>query len=141
MLKSFEYKIEGQNSSAYEYSPTTGIFKSMLHLKRGINNFELTAINDCGITNQKITIKYENQVPCDKPIITYISPANGSANSNSNTYNMKVKITGVLSVNDINIKKGKIIVPVPTSYNTNTGELTSILTLKSGLNTFVISAK
>ena len=29
---------------------------------------------DCGITNQKITIKYENQVPCDKPIITYISP-------------------------------------------------------------------
>ena len=72
--KSFEYKIEGVNSSAYEYSSLTGVFKSMLHLNRGINNFEIIATNDCGSTSQKIIIEYENQTPCDLPIITLITP-------------------------------------------------------------------
>ena len=66
------FKVNGEEVPSYNYS--NGKFSSFLHLIEGVNTYEVIATNECGSTHQQVSIVYEQEIPCNNPVINFIRP-------------------------------------------------------------------
>lgn len=135
------FKSNGVNSTGYNYNPTTGAFECFLHLKSGPNNYEITAVNNCGEqVNQLISMVYTPaDIPCDEPTITFVNPATNPFTSNkSKGVTVSAVVTGVSGPMQVVSKvNGNFIKSLYNSSNKTVSFTTDLL---DGNNTVIITA-
>ena len=113
------------NGSNVPYVIEEGIIESDVTLTNGTNVFVFTMTTPCGNVTQTLTIIYN----CNSPVINYIVP-NSNTVVNSNTFTLKVAVTGVNSSQDIVLKINGIVQPF-TFVN---GVLNASPTIQNGMN-------
>ena len=137
---SIDFKIDGQSVPGYNYNAGTGAFESFLHLKEGANTYQIIAINECGTTVQNITYIYTpEEMPCDNPVIHFVSPENSPYNYNGvSPLSVSANVLGVNNATQIDCKLNNK--PLKKLFDPNTGMLTANLILVEGNNSFEIIA-
>jgi hypothetical protein len=119
-------------TSISNFSFNSGTITANLNLQNGLNTIVLKATNACGTDIKTITIFYTN---CTAPVVTISSPANGTVATAAYTFTAAIQnITNaqglMLSLN------GSAV----TNYTFTNGQLSALVNLASGMNTFVINA-
>jgi hypothetical protein len=102
------------------------------NLKLGLNTLTVVASNNCG--TDKVTFNVTRKT-CDKPTIKVLSTA---VSVSSLSYPFSATLTGVSAKQSIVLKVNNKTVPF--TYSTQTGKVTSNLTLTEGANTIVLTA-
>ena len=101
-----------------------------LTLINGVNVITVSATNNCGTDVETITVDYEN---CIAPVVTITSPMSETSNS---SYLLTATINNMSEATGISVSRnGQDI-----GFNFANGQLSSAVTLVSGLNTFLIKA-
>jgi hypothetical protein len=128
--------VNNRSVTNYTMNSTTGSFQANLNLIPGTNTVVITATNACGTATQTVTINYQNCVP---PVITVLNPATGGSTVNTSTYTFNATVQNVTSSQAITLKQNNAAI-TNFSFNASTGIVQNNVTLKPGLNTFIISA-
>ena len=137
----FIFKIDGQQVPSYNFDNSSGKFSSYLHLKPGVNTYELITTNECGSTTQKVNIIYEEVLPCEEPVINLISPraSPGKKQVEVSSLALRANVIGIDNSKKVSITlNGKKVTGL--NFNIHTAELMANLSLNEGDNTIVISA-
>jgi len=138
--ESFVFKVNGETVPSYNFE--NGKFTSFLHLIEGVNTYEVIATNECGSTNQRVSIIYEKDLPCNDPVISFIRPLGTGVSipaTTSEKYHLALNILEIKSKEQVTIKiNGNTI---PFNYDLSSGEVQANVILSKGLNTFIVSAK
>ena len=106
-------------------------------LSEGNNTFEITATNIGGNDSKSTSILYKAP-PCDKPVVTALTPSSSAYSTDQALFQISVKITGITSKSQIDLDAGAK--RVEFEYNPTTGILTSNVNLSVGLNSISITA-
>jgi len=116
------------------FTLTNGLVTASLSLQIGLNTVVLKATNACGTDIKTITIFYNN---CTAPVITVSSPTNSTGIVTSAVYTFSADIQNITSGQGILLSlNGSAI----TNYSFNNGLLSALVSLTSGMNTFVLNA-
>lgn len=123
--------------SAYTFNSSTNQLSYPTILNEGNNTFEITATNIGGNDSKSTSIFYKAP-PCDKPVVTALTPSSSAYATDQASFQISVKITGITSKSQIDFNAGAK--RVEFEYNPTTGVLTSTVNLSVGLNSISISA-
>lgn len=130
------FKLNGTASTNFNFNPSTDALTSMLVLQTGNNTVEITGTNADGSDFASTTIIYTVlEIPCDKPVVRFITPPNGQVITNGNLA-LVATVSNVHGANNIVFKLNGTAMP----FNFAAGELTSNLTLTETVNVFEITA-
>ncbi len=125
-----------QNNFTYDINTKELVF--FAGLVAGNNTLNVKGTNQVGSDSKQITVEYTPHVELKiPPTITYIAPANGTANSSGTNYNYKATITNMVNVNGITAKYNGMAITNFTYDGFNFGYSA---TLNIGENTLEISA-
>jgi hypothetical protein len=126
--------VNGTEQSSFTFNASTGLLEYSGQLLEGINNFTITAANDCGSDIETFTINY---AACKKPTISFVNaPANGSQ-VNQSALNLKAQ-TAFLTQTQITLSlNGATSQP----FSFQNGQVSAAMNLKPGLNTILIQGK
>jgi hypothetical protein len=126
--------VNGTEQTSFTFNATTGLLEYSGQLLEGINNFTITAANDCGSDIETFTINYS---ACKKPTISFVNaPANGSQ-VNQSALNLQAQ-TAFLTQAQISLSLNGVI-GQPFSFQNNL--VSAALNLRPGLNTILIQGK
>ena len=128
--------VNNRSVTTYSMNSATGSLQAELNLIPGVNTVVVTAINACGTVSETVTINYVNCVP---PVITLVNPSSNNTTVNSSLYTFNASVQNVSSSQGLTLKQNNVAV-TNFSYNATTGVVQSNVTLKPGVNTFVITA-
>lgn len=121
-------------TSISNLSFNSGTVTANLNLQNGLNTIVLKGTNACGTDIKTITIFYNN---CIAPVITVSMPTNSSGTVSSAAYTFSANIQNITNGQGILLSlNGSAI----TNYSFNNGQLSALVNLTSGLNTFVLNA-
>ena len=123
--------------SAYAFNSSTNQLSYPTTLSEGNNTFEITATNIGGNDSKSTSILYKAP-PCDKPVVTALTPSSSAYSTDQALFQISVKITGITSKSQIDLDAGAK--RVEFEYNPTTGILTSNVNLSVGLNSISITA-
>ncbi len=125
------------SSSAYAFNSSTNQLSYPTTLNEGNNTFEITATSIEGNDSKSTSILYKAP-PCDKPVVTTLTPSASAYTTDQASFQISVKITGITSKSQIDLDAGAK--RVEFEYNATTGILTSNVNLNVGLNSISITA-
>jgi hypothetical protein len=126
--------VNGTEQSSFTFNATTGLLEYSGQLLEGINNFTITAANDCGSDIETFTINY---AACKKPTISFMNaPANGSQ-VNQSALNLKAQ-TAFLTQTQITLSLNGV---TSQPFSFQNGQVSAAINLKPGLNTILIQGK
>jgi len=126
--------VNGTEQSSFTFNATTGLLEYSGQLLEGINNFTITAANDCGSDIETFTINY---AACKKPTISFMNaPANGSQ-VNQSALNLKAQ-TAFLTQTQITLSLNGV---ASQPFSFQNGQVSAAMNLKPGLNTILIQGK
>ena len=121
-------------STVSNFILSNGALSANLNLQNGLNTVVLKVTNACGTDIKTITIFYNN---CIAPVITLSIPTNSSGTVASAAYTFSANIQNTTNGQGILLSlNGSAI----TNYSFNNGQLSALVNLTSGMNTFVLSA-
>jgi hypothetical protein len=124
----------------YSYNSNTKELKFISELKNGNNNFKVKATNVSGNHIATTSIIYKKEVvPCEKPVITFINPAQSGVEVIKSKFNLKFKTTLVNTQNQIEISVNGL--EKQGIFNETSKVTTLELNLNEGQNILEISAK
>jgi hypothetical protein len=119
------------------YTQSNGSVQSNLTLTQGVNTITLTANNSCGTDSETFTINYQN---CVSPKISITAPNSNNETVTSSNYSLNAVVTNVTSVQGLTVNQNNQAI-TNYNFNANTGSLISNVTLRPGVNTFIITSK
>jgi hypothetical protein len=126
--------INGTEQTNFTFNASTGLFEYSGQLLEGINNFTITAANDCGSDIETFTINY---AACKKPTISLVNaPANGSQ-VNQSALNLQAQ-TAFLTQAQITLSLNGV---TNQPFSFQNGQVSAAMNLKPGLNTIIIQGK
>ncbi|MFM8596149.1 MAG: hypothetical protein ACKOBN_03535 [Flavobacteriales bacterium] len=127
--------VNGNEVTSFTFNNIDGLLEYSGQLNVGINNFTLTAANDCGTDIETFTINFD---ACKKPTLAFNSsmPANNSTVSNA-ALNLLAQST-FLNQNQITLTFNGVSSQPFTFQN---GNIAASLNLKPGLNTILLQGK
>lgn len=128
------YTLNGSNSTPANFNSGTGALTSNVSLSVGINTFVVSATNACGTASQTYTVTYK---PCVLPTISIVNPTNG-ATLTSDQLTFSASVLNV--ANSAGIVFTQNGVPFTNFTFNGTVGFVGKVTLKPGLNTFVLTA-
>ena len=118
------------------YNASTRIFTSTAIAQYGNNVVRATVINNCGEDEKSVSVSYSK--PCPSPTVSITSPSNGSKlNTNKVTINGTALNVSQKSNIDIRINGSS----VNFSYNASNNKFSATVTLKTGVNSIMVSVK
>ena len=130
------FQVNGKSIKGFTFTNT--IFAGQAALKEGKNTIKIKGTNDAGSDEEQLIINYK--LAEKKPTITFIKPSKPGGKVTLARTSVEVKLEHVKSKGDItfkvNGKSNKIF-----KFNAKTGMLTSMVGLKKGKNTFVVTGK
>lgn len=124
--------LNGTAISNYSYS--NGQLSANVTLSPGVNTFHLSVSNSCGSDMKNSSITYLN---CQTPSVTISSPASNNLTVTSANYTFQATTQHMSSAQGISLLHNGA--PV-TNVSFANGQVSAVLTLNPGLNTFVITA-
>lgn len=129
--ENIQFFVNGNQTSNFNYNPSTGRFTAYLPLNDGINAVRLRAANGCGDDEQQVTIRYINCVP---PTLRITSPTATIVNTDrtniaitaqvQNASNVHLYVNGVSS-NDYVLNGSVFNANVNLLRGTNTIRITA----------------
>jgi hypothetical protein len=126
--------VNGTEQSSFTFNASTGLLEYSGQLIEGINNFTITAANDCGSDIETFTINY---AACKKPTISFVNaPANGSQ-VNQSALNLTAQ-TAFLTQAQITLSLNGV---TSQPFSFQNGQVSAAMNLKPGLNTILIQGK
>ena len=126
--------VNGTEQSSFTFNASTGLLEYSGQLLEGINNFTITAANDCGSDIETFTVNY---AACKKPTISFVNaPANGSQ-VNQSALNLKAQ-TAFLTQTQITLSLNGV---TNQPFSFQNGQVSAAMNLKPGLNTILIQGK
>lgn len=127
--------VNGNEVTSFTFNNINGLLEYSGQLNVGINNFTLTAANDCGTDIETFTINYD---ACKKPTLSLNAtmPANNATVSNA-AFNLLAQST-FLNQNQITLSLNGISGQPFTFQN---GSIAASINLKPGINTILIQGK
>lgn len=135
-VNDIQLTVNGSVITGGTYNSTTKIFTKTVNLNPGQNVIQLTASTNCGTDTKTATVTYNR--PCEEPVVTMISPVNGSTTPNMNQL-IKATVTNVTSVNQIQLKVNGVTISGGT-YNNATQIFEKTVALTKGANVVLITA-
>ena len=126
------------NSNLWSFNPATHEVNLNTSLVVGNNSFTVTGTNSGGTDSKSCYVNYtEPVVVCDKPVITFTTPANGGTSVSVSNYIVTASITGVTSPNYIKIwLNGQLL--GAGSYISATSVFSKTIDLVAGMNAIEI---
>ena len=119
----------------YNYDSYSNQLSANVILNPGINIFTLTATNECGTEQKKITIQYKD---CIDPSLSFINPISERTTVIYPSFTFSATVNGLLNTQGILVYQNGVLLN-NISYNPTTRILQSNVTLQPGLNTFTVS--
>ncbi len=136
------FTANGQNSSNFTFSPSTGSFNSNVTLNPGANTYQIIASNSCGTAtaSQTIVIEYTPPAPpCEAPSVSMLSPNTTQIATTNPTETVSIRVMNISSEAQVFSKLNNAY--INQNYNAASGVLTLNLTLAQGSNELVVMAK
>ncbi|HEX8514790.1 MAG TPA: hypothetical protein VF868_01235 [Bacteroidia bacterium] len=130
-------KINGTPTTAFSFNNTTKQLNLNANLVGGINTIIISAVNQGGSDSKTQTINYTIPVPL--PVVTYLTPASGSATVTANTYAVSVKVTNIIASNQVTVKVNGTVI-TNFLFLAAAGKVGFTANLIPGNNTIVVSA-
>jgi hypothetical protein len=128
------------NPSFWTFDPATLEVTFNHTLNAGNNIFEITGTNAGGSHTASTSIIFKRiEVPCNRPVITFNSPATQNTTVENAQFTLKGIVTNITSVNQIEVYLNGNLQAVG-SLNTSTFEFDKVLTLIEGSNSIEIKA-
>jgi len=131
--------VNGINFSNFNFSPE-GIVKTNIPLKEGINKVQVTGKNESGSASDLATITYTKPVKAVPPAINILNPGTSPYNTFEPLQEIKARITGISGKENISFSLNGINISGFT-YDINSLELSTPVTLREGRNTIIITAR
>jgi hypothetical protein len=130
-------KINGTPTTAFSFNNITKQIAFSANLVAGTNTILISATNAGGSDSKTQTINYE--VPPAPPVVTYLTPASGSATVTSATYVISATATNISTSSQISIKlNGNPVVSF--MFQASTKKIGFTAGLNPGVNKVVITA-
>lgn len=127
-----EYYINGVSSG--NYSLNNGNLSGSVALRQGSNTLKIVARNECGVTEQNVTINYAN---CASPVVTLMN-GSGTVKVTEPVYNLRANMAFVTARENMQFTVNGVNKEFTYVESTNT--LKGAATLSPGINTLVVSA-
>lgn len=126
----------GVNNSMmpFTYNSSTRNFEAVVTLTPGLNNYTITASNNCGSDSKTITINYIN---CTLPSGNFTNPMNNQITVTNPNFALSALLTNVQSLSNIAVYQNGSLLGSP-SFNPNSGVVLSNVILQPGINNFRI---
>ena len=126
----------GVNNSMlpFTYNSLTRNFEAVVTLTPGVNNYTITASNNCGSDSKVITINFIN---CNLPSGSFTNPMNNQVNVTNPNFALSALLTNVQSASNITVFQNGSLLSSP-SFNPNSGVVLSNVILQPGINNFRI---
>ena len=121
-------------TQSFSFNSGSRTFSSSLNLRTGSNTILVSATTTCGTNSKTVTVSHN--APCPSPVVTIVSPSNGTSVSNSA---MTLRGTAININNQSEMRVTLNGVNQAFNYNTTTKLFTSSLNLRSGNNSIVVS--
>ena len=110
-----------------------GVLNASVLLVPGANTFVVTAVNDCGIVSESVTVNY---VTCTTPVIILTNPAANNSTVTGANYGFLVQVANA-NAQDITLTQNGLPVSGVSFVN---GQLRASLFLNGGPNVLVVTA-
>jgi len=126
----------GVNNSMlpFTYNSLTRNFEAVVTLTPGVNNYTITASNNCGSDSETITINYVN---CTLPSGNFTNPMNNQITVTNPNFALSAFLTNVQNLSNITVYQNGSLLGSP-SFNPNSGVVLSNVILQPGINNFRI---
>ncbi len=149
--------VNGIPLKSFTYSSSTKMVTAVVRLKTGNNTIKLEAVNGTQKADRIYNISYgktgttintngntngdsNDNTGAKKPVITNMSPSGTSINVSKASYMFKAKLSNVTSKSGVQVLvNGRAFTGF--TYSSSTGQLTAVVSLRSGLNTVKVIAK
>lgn len=133
-----KFTQNGLNNSSFTFNPSTNEFTAQVYLYPGSNVFEITGTNPYGSDqDSRIIILEQEAQQLPPPIVTFTNPAQDGMTVNQSQFTLVSNVLNVDSKNNIGFNFNGLKTTNFT-YNTSSKVLTSVVTLKPGINTFTV---
>ncbi len=133
-----EVLFNGVPQNNFIYDLTTKELAFVASLVVGNNTLNVKGTNQFGSDNKQITIEYTPHIQLKAlPVISVITPANGTGSSASNNYNYVATISNIENVNAVTAKYNGITI---TNFTYDGFNFSYTATLNTGANSLEISA-
>jgi hypothetical protein len=130
--------INGMNTRDFNYNFSSKTLTARIALKEGSNVLTINAQNEAGnATKDQVFIKVKESLPCTRPVIRLIDPAQGPVSTNRQTYAVQAEIRNITNVNQLRmLVNGKSV-----TFSFSNNFLSGSIPLISGLNTISLNAR
>ncbi len=138
--QTIRFKENGMDIQGYNFDVNTGDFVSMFNLKPGTHTYEIVAFNTCGVVTETITYNFGNTSTCQDPVLNWVSPMlkRNKAIINSAQQLVSFNIKEVSLKNQVQITLNGV--PQSFSFDAQTGDVSTLMNCKPGINDFKITA-
>ncbi|MEN8957715.1 MAG: Ig-like domain-containing protein [Flavobacteriales bacterium] len=119
----------------FTFNAVTNSYATTYDLYEGTNTITVTVTNPCGTDTKTVTIGYTK--PCPKPILTVLSPSNGSANT-TGLATISGTATNISSNSQLSITVNGS--PAPVTFNAATKQFLTKRDVKRGNNVIIVTA-
>ena len=121
-------------SAITNFSFNNGQISAQVNLASGLNTIVLSVSNACGSDMKSLNVKYLN---CTEPIVQISEPLSNNLSVTSATYTLLATTQHMTSLQGISLFQNGTQIANLAFAN---GQLSSVLALSPGLNTFVLTA-
>ena len=126
------FKVNGINSTNFNFNPTTKVFSSNLTLIEGTNTIQITATNARGTVSKSCTINHiENHLL--PPVVTITYPATSPYNTTNSLITVNGTVLNVINQSQINVLVNGVSQSNFT-YDFNTKKISFPVSLIQGTN-------
>ncbi|MFN3916434.1 MAG: hypothetical protein ACK4K0_01720 [Flavobacteriales bacterium] len=137
--QSVSFKINGINSPGFNYNNASGQFESFLNLNVGATAYEIIATNECGSASQSIVYVYEILVPpCQPPVVNISNPIASGGVVAAPNFSFAANALNISAAANITLNHNGA--SIPFTFDANTGNIASTLTLLEGNNNIEVIA-
>jgi hypothetical protein len=128
------------NQSSYIYSPNTKELKLVTNLTQGNNVFTVSATNIAGNHSATTAVIYKkDELPCEKPVVTFLNPKSPNLEHNQQKYSLKVRALHVDSKNQVEVTVNGV--STQGIFNLSTKLLDALIPLNEGQNIVEVIAR
>lgn len=130
--------VNGSPMNNFGFNSATGGVNATLNLNPGTNTIQLTGTNADGTDSKQVNVVYTPAVVVERPIVYFTNPSVSPTSVSTNSYTLQGKILHVDGSQNVTFKRNGLN-QSNFSYNANTNNFTSTVTLNPGQNIFEIT--
>jgi len=130
--------INGMNTRDFNFNFSSKTLTTRVALKEGSNVLTINAQNEAGnATKDQVFIRLKEALPCSRPEIRLIDPAQGPISTNRQTYAVQAEIRNITNTSQLRLLvNGKSV-----NFSFSNNILSGSIPLTSGLNTISLNAR